>query len=181
MFAYIVRRLLSTILVMAVVALFVFSLLHLTPGDPAAIIAGDIATDEDILRIRAGARPRPAASWCSSAAGCGACCTAISALRSSPICRSRQLIAQRIEPTVALTLCTLLVSVLVAVPLGVLAACEGRHLDRPRGDVFSVLGFSVPVFVLAYVLILLFPIQLDWLPVQGYRQHRDGLWPWLRT
>src|SRR5512135_3570544 len=53
MFAYIVRRILATIPVMAVVAVFVFALLHLSPGDPAAIIAGDTATTADIARIRA--------------------------------------------------------------------------------------------------------------------------------
>ena len=89
MFGYIVRRLLATIPVMAVVAFFVFSLLYLTPGDPAAVIAGDIATVEDIARIRAPARARRALSASTSATGSGACCTAISASRSSPTCRSR--------------------------------------------------------------------------------------------
>jgi peptide/nickel transport system permease protein len=90
------------------------------------------------------------------------------------------LIAQRIEPTLSLTLCTLLVSVLVAVPRGVLAAARaGTWIDRAVMG-FSVLGFSLPVFVLAYILILTFSIGLDWLPVQGYRPIGDGLWQWAR-
>src|SRR5205085_9535566 len=90
------------------------------------------------------------------------------------------LIAQRVEPTLALTLCTLLVAVAVAVPLGVIAAARaGTWVDRVVMG-FSVLGFSVPVFVLAYILILTFSIELDWLPVQGYRPIREGVWEWLR-
>ena len=91
-----------------------------------------------------------------------------------------QLIGQRIEPTVSLTVLTLLVAIAVSVPLGVVAAARaGTWLDRGV-MAFSVLGFSVPVFVLAYILILTFAIELDWLPVQGYRSIRDGVWPWLR-
>src|SRR4029079_1388764 len=90
------------------------------------------------------------------------------------------LIGQRIEPTVALTLCTLLISVAIAVPLGAVAAARvGTWVDRAV-MAFSVLGFSVPVFVLAYVLIGTFSISLDWLPVQGYRPLREGVWQWAR-
>jgi len=89
------------------------------------------------------------------------------------------LIGQRVQPTVSLTLCTLFFAVLVAVPLGVVAAARaGSWLDRLVIG-FSVLGFSIPVFVLAYMLVLLFSVQLEWLPVQGYRPFADGLWPWL--
>ena len=74
----------------------------------------------------------------------------------------------------------LLVAVLIAVPLGVVAAARaGSWVDRAV-MAFSVLGFSVPVFVLAYLLILVFSIELDWLPVQGYRPLREGVWEWLR-
>ena len=91
-----------------------------------------------------------------------------------------RLIAQRIEPTLALTLCTLVVAVAVAVPMGVMAAARaGTWIDRSV-MAFTVLGFSVPVFVLAYILIMVFSIELDWLPVQGYRPIRDGLWEWFR-
>jgi peptide/nickel transport system permease protein len=91
-----------------------------------------------------------------------------------------QLIGQRVGPTLSLALCTLIVSVGVAVPLGVIAAWKvGKIIDR-LVMLFSVLGFSMPVFVLAYILIYVFAIDLDWLPVQGYAPLRDGLWPWLR-
>jgi peptide/nickel transport system permease protein len=179
MTAYVVRRLLSTVVVMAVVAFVVFSLLYLTPGDPAAIIAGDIATDEDIRRIHAQlGLDEPFLLrfggwlWALFHGDLGT-----SIFTNLPVMR---LIAQRVEPTVSLTLCTLVVAILVAVPFGVVAAAKaGSWLDRAVMS-FSVLGFSVPVFVIAYGLILGFAVQLDWLPVQGYRNLRDGFWDWLR-
>ena len=164
---------------MAVVAFVVFSLLYLTPGDPAAVIAGDAATDDDIRRIRAGlGLDQPFLVrfggwvWGLMHGDLG-----ISIFTNLPVTR---LIGQRIEPTLSLTLCTLLVAVLVAVPLGVIAAARaGTWIDR-MVMAFSVLGFSVPVFVLAYILILVFSIELDWLPVQGYRPIREGWWEWAR-
>jgi len=178
-FAYVVRRLGATIVVMAVVAFVVFSLLYLTPGDPAAILAGDAATDDDILRIRAKlGLDEPffvrfgGWVWALLHGDLGT-----SIFTNLPVAH---LIGQRIEPTVALTVCTLLISVAVAVPLGVIAAAKvGTWVDRAV-MAFSVLGFSVPVFVLAYVLIGTFSISLDWLPVQGYRPLREGVWEWFR-
>jgi peptide/nickel transport system permease protein len=178
-FAYVVRRLFATLVVMTVVAFVVFSLLYLTPGDPAAVIAGDIATDEDIRRIRATlGLDQPFLVrfgtwvWALLHGDLGT-----SIFTNLPVTR---LIGQRIEPTVALTLCTLVVAVAIAVPLGVIAAARaGTWTDRAI-MAFSVLGFSVPVFVLAYILILTFSTGLGWLPVQGYRNIADGVWEWLR-
>ena len=164
---------------MAVVAFVVFSLLYLTPGDPAAVIAGDIATDEDIKRIHARlGLDEPFlvqfGRWLWALAN-GDLGTSI--FTNLPV---TTLIAQRVEPTVALTLCTLVVAIAIAVPLGVVAAARaGTWLDRAV-MAFSVLGFSVPVFVVAYGLILTFSIELDWLPVQGYRKLSEGVWDWLR-
>ena len=179
MFAYVVRRLLATIVVMAVGALVVVLLLYLTPGDPAAILAGDAATSDDIRRIREKlGLDEPFlvrfGGWIARLLHGD---LGISIFTNLPV---THLIAQRIEPTLSLTLCTLLISVLVAVPLGVLAAARaGTWIDRAVMG-FSVLGFSLPVFVLAYILILTFSIGLDWLPVQGYRPIGDGLWQWAR-
>jgi peptide/nickel transport system permease protein len=177
--AYLVKRLLATIPVMGVVALFVFSLLYISPGDPAAVIAGDIATEEDIARIRAKlGLDEPyfvrfgTWLWALAHGDLG-----VSIFTNLPVA---QLIGQRLEPTVALTLCTLVVTVLVAVPLGVIAAWRaGTWIDRVVMGV-AVLGFSLPVFVFAYLLIMLFSIQLEWLPVQGYVSITEGFWPFLR-
>ena len=164
---------------MAVVAFFVFSLLYLTPGDPAAVIAGDIATDDDIKRIRAtlGLDEPFLVRFGSWVWGLLHGDLGTSIFTKLPV---TQLIGQRVEPTVALTLCTLFVSVLVAVPLGVLAAWRaGSWVDR-LVKAGSVLGFSVPVFVLAYILILTFSVNLQWLPVLGYKPIADGVWEWFR-
>jgi len=179
MIAYVVRRLLSTFVVMAVVAFVVFSLLYLTPGDPAAIIAGDIATSEDIKRIheRLGLDDPFLVQFGRWVGALSHGDLGTSIFTNLPV---TQLIGQRVEPTLSLTLCTLVVSIAIAVPLGVVAAAKaGTWFDRAV-MAFSVLGFSIPVFVLAYGLILTFSIQLDWLPVQGYRPFDEGVWQWLR-
>ena len=178
MLRYALRRLAATIPVMGVVALFVFSLLYLSPGDPAAVIAGDIASEEDIARIRAKlGLDQPyfvrfgTWLWALLQGDLGT-----SIFTGLPV---STLIGQRVEPTLALTLCTLVVAVALAVPLGVFAAARaGGWIDRIVMAI-SVLGFSVPVFVLAYGLVLLFAVRLEWLPVQGYSSIRSGLGPFV--
>src|SRR5215470_14350055 len=178
MLSYLIRRVLATIPVIAMVALFVFSLLYLTPGDPAAVIAGDIATVEDIERIRQKLgldQPFLTRFWTWATAVLQGD-LGISIFTNLPV---TQLIGQRIGPTLSLAVLTLIVAVLLAVPMGVVAAWKaGKTIDR-LVMLFSVAGFSIPVFVLAYVLIYVFAIDLDWLPVQGYVPLQDGFWPWL--
>ncbi len=179
MLGYIIRRLLATIPVIGMVAFFVFSLLYLTPGDPAAVIAGDIATVEDIERIRQKLgldQPFLTRFWVWASAVLQGD-LGISIFTNLPV---TQLIGQRVGPTLSLALCTLIVAVAIAVPLGVIGAWKaGKLIDR-LVMLFSVAGFSMPVFVLAYLLIYLFAIDLDWLPVQGYTPLREGFWAWLR-
>jgi len=173
-FAYIVRRLLATIPVMGVVALFVFSLLYLTPGDPAVIIAGDLATNEDIERIRAklGLDEPFHVRFFTWLWGVLRGDLGISIFTNLPVTR---LIGQRVEPTLMLSLCTLLVTVVFAVPMGVIAAWRvGTWVDRAV-MAFAVAGFSVPVFVVAYLLVMLFSQALEWLPVQGYKSMSEGV------
>ncbi len=178
MFAYAARRVLATIPVMAVVALFVFSLLYIAPGDPAAIIAGDQASPEDVERIRASlGLDRPFlirfGAWIWDVLN-GDLGTSI--FTSLPV---SHMIAQRIEPTLSLMLLTLVLSVVVAVPMGVLAASrQGSWIDR-LVMVLAVAGFSVPVFVVGYGQAYVFALQLDLLPVQGYTPIADGLGSWL--
>jgi peptide/nickel transport system permease protein len=173
MLAYIARRLLATIPVMAVVAVFVFAMLRLTPGDPAAIIAGAAATSQDIVLIRQKlGLDRPIVSqffiW-------------VAHLLSGDFGESffykkqvAELIADRVGPTLALATLTMALSIVISVPLGVLAAYrQGTWVDRIVMG-FSVLGFSVPVFVIGYSLIYVFSIRLNWLPVQGYQPMSEG-------
>jgi peptide/nickel transport system permease protein len=175
-FSYIVRRLIATIPVMAIVAAVVFSLLYFAPGDPAAIIAGDLATAEDIARIhhQLGLDEPFLVRFGQWIWGVLHGDLGISIFTGLPVLK---LIGQRVEPTVALTVTTLIVSVSLAIPMGVLAAWRvGTWIDRVVMGI-AVLGFSVPSFVLAYILILVFSVALDWLPVQGYTSFTAGFWP----
>ena len=178
MLSFLTRRLLSTLPVLLVVAVLVFLILRLTPGDPAAVLAGDQATAEQIALIRANlgldrSIPEQFLIW-------------FGHLLQGDLGQSyyykmpvTELIAQRIEPTLSLALITITLAVAVAVPLGVLAAWRfGSWLDRGV-MAFSVAGFSVPVFVSAYLLIWLLSLKLGWFPVQGYKRISGGVGPWL--
>lgn len=176
MLGYLLRRVLAAIPVMGVVALFVFLLLRLTPGDPAAILAGDNATPEQLERIRISLGLNQPLytqffTWIGSLLH-GDLGTSLSSHQ--PVLK---LIGQRVEPSIAVAISTILLSVLIAVPLGVIAAWKrGTAIDRFVMGL-SVVGFSVPVFVIGYVLIQIFAIDLRWLPVQGYRSITAGLTP----
>ena len=173
MAGYILRRILATVPVMLIVAVLVFLMLRLTPGDPAAVIAGDNANAEQIaaIRTRLGLDQPIVVQffiWFGQILH-GDFGESFFFKKSVA-----ELIASRLEPTLALSLSTILIAVLVAVPLGVLAAYkQGTLIDKVVMG-FSVLGFSVPVFVIGYSLIYLFAIELNWLPVQGYQRLADG-------
>lgn len=180
MTAYLVRRLFATIPVMAVVAVFVFMLLRLAPGDPAALIAGDDATTADILAIRAklGLDLPIWEQFILWLANILRGDLGVSIFSNLPV---TTLIAQRLEPTLMLMLATLFVAVTLAIPMGVLAAWKARTFIDRLVMLISVLGFAIPVFLAGYVLIYVFSIQLRWLPVQGYKPIADGLWPCIQT
>ena len=170
---------LSVLPVVLMVALFVFLLLRMTPFDPAAIIAGDNANAEqvDAIRRQLGLDQsiwRQFFIW-------------IERIARGDFGESfffkktvASLITDRIEPTLSLSFFTIVLAVLIAVPLGVVAAHrQGGWIDRAVMG-FSVFGFSVPVFVVGYVLIYIFAIELNILPVQGYQRLADGVAGWLQ-
>jgi peptide/nickel transport system permease protein len=183
MLSFLLRRIAAVLPVLLVVSLVVFLILRLAPGDPAAAIAGNNATNEDIAKIRTqlgldSSIPVQYGIWMGRVLQGD---LGYSFYLSKPV---TELIAQRIEPTLALALGTIFLAVLVAVPLGTLAAWRlGGWLDRLLSG-FSVAGFSIPVFVIGYLLIYLFSIRLEWLPVQGYKSllgpSGAGLWDWMR-
>jgi peptide/nickel transport system permease protein len=176
--AEILRRLVATIPVMGVVAIAVFALLHVTPGDPAVIIAGDYATGDDIARIRTRlGLDQPfhtqVGLWLAGIAKGDLGTSIFSGLPVST------LIGQRAATTIWLTLFAMLISVGVGVPIGVLAAWrKGSWLDRAV-MVFAVSGFSMPTFWLGFILVYVFAISTGWLPVQGYQPLATGLRPFL--
>lgn len=178
MWGYIGRRMLATLPVLLIVAVLVFLMLRLTPGDPAAIIAGDAATAKDVAEIRNklgldGSLVSQFFIW-------------ISRVVQGDFGESffykktvASLIADRLEPTLALSTLTILLATLIAVPLGTLAAYrQGSWVDRGV-MALSVIGFSVPVFVIGYLLIYYFSLHLGWFPVQGYQRIAEGFWGFL--
>ncbi|CAN5525402.1 hypothetical protein BH10PSE18_BH10PSE18_16220 [soil metagenome] len=180
MFNFLTRRGLATIPVLLIVAVIVFLLLRMTPGDPAAAIAGDGATTLDIERIRTQLGLNDSivsqfASWLGHVLRGDLGYSFFYKMRVT------DLIGQRLEPTLSVAAVTVVLTVLIAVPLGVLAASRrGSRLDRIIMGA-SVLGFSVPVFVAGYLMIWLFSMQLGWLPSQGYSRIANGVGPWLRN
>jgi peptide/nickel transport system permease protein len=178
MLGYLVRRVLAAMPVMAVVALIVFLLLRLTPGDPAAILAGDNATPEQLERIRTSLGLNEPLyiqffTWINKLLHGD---LGVSLISNVPVLK---MISQRVEPSISLAVATIILSVVVAVPLGVIAAWkQGTWIDRFVMGL-SVLGFSVPVFVIGYILIQLFAIDLRWLPVQGFKSIANGFGPFL--
>ena len=178
MLAYSLRRVFAAIPVMLTVAVFVFLLLRLTPGDPAAIIAGDTATPEQLARIRSSlGLDKPLmiqfAQWFGLLLQ-GDLGTSL--ISNTPV---TQLIGKHLEPTISLALITIALSIVIAVPLGVMAAWLHKTWVDHAVMALSVIGFSVPVFVIGYILIQIFAIELRWLPVQGFRPIARGLWPFL--
>jgi peptide/nickel transport system permease protein len=181
MLRFVFSRLAAVVPVLFVVSCVVFLILRLAPGDPAAVIAGNSATTADIEQIRARlgldrSLPVQFGIWLGRVLQGD---LGYSYFLNKPV---TELIAQRLEPTASLAIGTILLAVLIAVPLGAIAAARmGGWVDRVL-SVLSVAGFSIPVFVTGYVLIYLFAIQLDWLPVQGYRPlgGKEGLAGWAR-
>jgi peptide/nickel transport system permease protein len=179
MLSYVIRRVLATIPVAAIVAFFVFSLLYFAPGDPAVVIAGDQASPADVERIRQSlGLDRPflirfgAWVWQILHGDLGT-----SVFSNLPVAR---VIAERFEPTLSLMAATLLFAVAIAVPAGVVAAWRVNTVVDRAIMALAVLGFSVPVFVIAYLLMYGFALELEWLPVQGYTPFSEGVALWLR-
>ncbi|MGE0737501.1 MAG: ABC transporter permease [Alphaproteobacteria bacterium] len=175
---FLALRLLAAIPVMGVVAIVVFALLRLS-GRPGALLAGDAATPEQIAKINADlGLDRPLVEqfllW-------------IGNLLSGDLGYSfhsrisvAKLIADRIEPTLSLAATTLLFSIAIAVPMGVIAAWRHGRAADTGVMIFAVIGFSVPVFVLGYFWVFVFSMNLDWLPVQGFVPIGKGLGEFLR-
>lgn len=176
---FVLRKLSSTAIVMGLVAVIVFLLIHLSPGDPAAIIAGDQATPAMIEQIRAGLgldQPLIVQFWLwlvRLAHGD----LGVSLFSHMPV---GTLIMSRIQPTISLAIATMLFAVLTAIPLGVLAAWQvGRWVDRAV-MALAIAAFSFPIFLIGYGLVWGFALKLRVLPVQGYTTLGNGIVPYLQ-
>lgn len=178
MLSYLLKRILSVIPVLILVSVFVFLMLRLTPGDPAAIIAGDNATPETLERIRAamGLNEPIVTQYVKWIGGIVQGDFGTSLISSVPVL---DMVSQRVGPSIAIAVLTIVIAVLIAIPMGVIAAWKHRTWVDYLVMSFSVLGFSVPVFLVGYVLLLVFSVKLGWLPPQGYKPISAGIGPFL--
>lgn len=179
MLYYTVKRVLMTIPVMGIVAFFVFSLLYITPGDPAVVMAGEQATPEQVkaLSVSMGL-DQPFlvrfVRWTSKVVQGD---LGNSILSNQPV---SEIISQRIGPTFSLLICSMAVSVVLSVLFGVVAAWQrGKWADR-LFTLVTALAFSIPVFVVGYMLAYVFASQLKWFPVQGYSPPSAGWGAYLK-
>jgi peptide/nickel transport system permease protein len=167
MIAYILRRLVMLVPVLIVVGVVVFGLVHLTPGDPAAVILGDRATPEDIARLRDqlglnDPLPVQFVRWFSNVLRLD---FGESIFLGEPV---TQALLDRMQPTVLLTVYALSIEVLIGIPAGVIAAVRyNSPLDRSL-TVVAISGSAIPTFFLGILLILIFSVRLRWLPSGGY-------------
>ena len=174
MLSYILKRILSVIPVLILVSVFVFLMLRLTPGDPAAIIAGDNATPETLERIREamGLNEPLLTQYFKWISGILQGDFGRSLISGTPVL---EMVEKRVPPSIAIAVLTMIITILIAIPMGVLAAWKHRTWVDHVVMSLSVLGFSVPVFLVGYLLLLLFSVKLGWLPPQGYKPLSDGL------
>lgn len=180
MLFYILRRIIATIPVMGVVALLVFSLLFLAPGDPAVIIAGDGATPAQLEQMRQtmgldDPLPVQFVNWVGRVIT-GDLGTSLHSGKSVA-----EMIGARVGTTLSLAVVTIVMSLLVAIPMGTIAAwARGRFLDKAVMTI-AVLGFSTPVFVVGYVLIYTFAVQAKLFPVQGFTPFSEDAFKFFRS
>jgi peptide/nickel transport system permease protein len=177
MIAYALRRLASVAVVMTLVAVSVFLLLRLAPGDPTAIITGDNATPAQIASVRErlgldDPLPQQFYRWIRGVLSGD---LGVSIFSNASVA---ELIGQRIEPTLSLTVATLLLAVPTALLLGILAAWRAGGIIDRFAMAISIAGFSLPGFVVGYFMLYIFAIRLKWLPVQGYTPIGEDIGQW---
>ncbi|MDR0999079.1 MAG: ABC transporter permease [Treponema sp.] len=177
---YIAGRIVQVLPVLFTVSVLVFALGYLVPGDAAAVILGEGASPEDLaaLRERMGLNEAPLYRYFRWLFRVLRGDLGLSTLNGLEV---RELIAGRIAPTASLALYSLSVAVLIALPLGIAAACgKGKAADGWLG-ILALLGISVPGFILGLFLMILFGVWLRWLPVSGYTPLSAGFLPHLRS
>ncbi|MEK3964867.1 peptide ABC transporter [Paenibacillus odorifer] len=177
--AYLIKRLLSVLPVLFIVSLLVFMIIHLTPGDPASVMLGDEATPEEVaaLRDQLGLNLplyQQYFHWIGNAL--------IGNLGYSYFMQQSvtEAIFDRLGPTLSLAIMAQLIAVVIAIPIGIISARKrGTATDQSLMSL-SLLGLSIPNFLLSLFLVLIFTVNLKWLPVAGYRPLSDGLWTHFR-
>ncbi|PTQ75301.1 ABC transporter permease [Celeribacter persicus] len=178
MLTYILKRIGATVPTLFVVSFVIFSLMALAGGDPARVLAGDQASlaDLDAIRDQMGLNDPFILRYLHWLGGIMTGDLGTSILTKLPVVT---LIGQRLEATLSLTVCAMVLSVGIGLPLGIWGGLRPRGLVNKLVEGLAVFGFSVPVFVLAYLLIWGLSLKLHLLPVMGFTPISEGLWPFL--
>ena len=174
MSGYILRRIFISIPVVLIVAVLTFSITYIAPGNAAYAIAGENATPEDIEYItqQMGLEKPFVVQFGNWFGGILQGDFGRSLFTGHQV---TELIGNRMEPTISLTVLGLLLSVLIGIPLGVVAGWKAHTLIDRVIMFFSVLGFSVPAFWLGFMLILMFAVSLRWFPAIGFVSLTDSV------
>lgn len=171
---YIFNRILSLFAVLSIVAIICFSIIHLTPGDPAATILGTQATEQDIadLREKLGLNEPIIQQFGSWVLGAIQGDLGYSIFMDMPV---TQAIIEHLGPTISLTIMAEVIAIIIAIPLGVAAARRrGTWLDQSF-MILALLGISIPSFLIGLLLILFLAVFLNWLPAAGYVPLGNGI------
>lgn len=177
---FIIKRVLSVIPVLFVVSVVIFSLVHLVPGDPAAAMLGDLATEEDIAALRARmGLDRPLVEqyvvWIGNILKGD---FGMSVANNETVA---SMIGSHIKPTISLAVYALVIAACIAIPMGMVAARKkGAAVDHAV-TVVSLAGISLPSFLLGLFLMLVFSVRLRMFPVSGYVDISEGLIPHLKS
>ncbi len=177
---YLIQRLLAIIPVFMIVAITVFMLIHITPGDPALLMAGDEATPAqiDALRKDLGLDKPIHIQLVNYFKDISRGNLGHSIFNNHDV---RGLIVQRLEPTLSIAFVAEGLAILIGIPLGIIAAWKSNTLYDRLIMIFAVGGFAIPSFWLGYNLIWLFAVKLSWFPAIGYNSFTDGIGPWIQS
>lgn len=175
MLSYLIKRILSAIPVLLIVSIVIFLIIHITPGNPASVILGEEATPAQIAELEEslGLNLPIHQQYISWITGVFQGDLGTSFFMKEPVTYS---ISTHIIPTLSLAIFAQIIALLIAIPIGVLAANKRGSLTDSSMMIFALLGMSIPSFLLALLLVLLFGVELGWLPVAGFRPLSEGLW-----
>lgn len=179
MWSYIIKRILSLIPVLFIVSIVIFSIIHITPGDPTAYMLGEEATEEQIAAARTQlGLDKPVYeqyfNWVKHAV------TGDLGLSYHMNMSVNEAILSHVGPTLSLAILAEIVALCIAIPLGIIAAIKRGTATDQTVMGFSLLGMAIPSFLLALFLVLLVGVKLQWLPVAGYQPLENGLWNHLK-
>ena len=178
---YIIRRIIASIPVIMFVGLFTFSLLYLTPGDPAAIMGGQDATADDIERLREKLGLNEPfhvrlGKWLG---------TVLRGDLGDSILlheiKVTDLILDRVEPTLSLAILSFLIAVVPAIPMGILAAWKANTWIDHTVMVIAVAGIAIPSFALGFLVMYIFGYRIRIFPVAGFTPISEGFFPFMKT